>query len=262
MSKVKDNQEKTTESKSYSVIDRLESLAKIQIIDSKIDKIHTVRGELPLEVQDLEDEITGLETRIEKYKDQLAEKEQGILGKKNAIDDSRKLIVKYEEQRNNVRNNREYDSLTKEIEYQGLEIELSEKHIREFKESIEGFEKLINDNSEKLEERKKDLEQKKKELEDIIAENEKEEKHLLKVSADNKAKIDNRLLTAYNRIRSGSKNGLVIVPIERDSCGGCFNRIPPQRQLDIKMYKSIIVCEYCGRILVDQSLFDKAQEEI
>jgi len=262
MSEVKDNQEKSAESKNYSIIDKLESLAKLQLIDSKIDKIHTVRGELPLEVQDLEDEITGLQTRIEKYKNQLEEKEKAIVAKKNAIEDSRKLIAKYEEQRNNVRNNREYDSLTKEIEYQGLEIELSEKHINEYKESIIGLEKLISDNTAKLDERNKDLDTKKQELEDIISENEKEEKDLIRLSEENREKIDNRLLTAYKRIRTGSKNGLVIVPIERDSCGGCFNQIPPQRQLDIKMYKSIIVCEYCGRILVDQSIFDKAQEGI
>lgn len=262
MSKSKAEAKKSGEGQQFTVVDKLVSLAKLQIIDSKIDKIHTIRGELPLEVQDLEDELQGLETRIEKYKAQIDEKEAGIAGKKNAIKESEKLIAKYEEQRNNVRNNREYDSLTKEIDYQGLEIELSEKHIREFKESIEGLEKLVADNQEKLEERQKDLDSKKQELKEIISENEKEEKDLLKKSEESKKKIDDRLLGAYSRIRNGSKNGLVIVPVERDACGGCFNKIPPQRQLDIKMYKKIIVCEYCGRILVDDNIFDKANDEL
>ncbi|HPS62924.1 MAG TPA: C4-type zinc ribbon domain-containing protein [Bacteroidales bacterium] len=233
---------------------KLIALYNLQQVDSQIDKIRIIRGELPLEVQDLEDEIAGLETRIENYNQETEAMERSITEKKNAVKDALAMIKKYEEQQMNVRNNREYDSLTKEIEYQNLEIQLAEKRTREYqanlemkKEEIEHYEKQLND-------RKNDLEIKRNELDDIIAETEKEENELIKVSENNTQFIEERLLTAYSRIRKNARNGLAVVQIERDACGGCFNKIPPQHQLDIRMHKKIIVCEYCGRILVDDGI--------
>jgi hypothetical protein len=209
---------------------------------------------LPLEVQDLEDEIAGLETRVDNYIQETVVLDKLILEKKNAIKDSQALIKKYEDQQMNVRNNREYDSLSKEIEFQNLEIQLSEKRIREHQQSldakrveIERFQKIIQD-------RKNDLEIKNSELEDIVAETEKEENDLIQRSEENRSYIEDRLITAYTRIRKNARNGLAVVQIERDACGGCFNKIPPQHQLDIRMHKKIIVCEYCGRILVDEGI--------
>lgn len=233
---------------------RLIALYNLQQIDSQIDKIRIIRGELPLEVQDLEDEIIGLETRVDNQIQETVAMEKAINDKKNAIKDALVLIKKYEDQQMNVRNNREYDSLTKEIEYQNLEIQLSEKRIREHtggldlkKEEIERYQKQLQD-------RKNDLEIKKSELDDIIAETEKEEQDLISSSEENRAYIEERLLTAYTRIRKNARNGLAVVQIERDACGGCFNKIPPQHQLDIQMHKKIIVCEYCGRVLVDEGI--------
>ncbi len=233
---------------------KLIALYSLQQVDSQIDKIRIIRGELPLEVQDLEDEIAGIETRIENYEQETLAMERSIMDKKNAVKDALAMIKKYEEQQMNVRNNREYDSLTKEIEYQNLEIQLSEKRAREYtanleikKEEIEQFQKQLND-------QKSDLEIKRNELDDIIAETEKEENELIKVSENNKDYIEERLLSAYTRIRKNARNGLAVVQIERDACGGCFNKIPPQHQLDIRMHKKIIVCEYCGRILVDDGI--------
>ena len=233
---------------------KLIALYSLQQVDSQVDKIRIIRGELPLEVQDLEDEIAGLETRVDNYLQETIVMEKSITEKKNAIRDALALIKKYEDQQMNVRNNREYDSLTKEIEYQNLEIQLSEKRIKEYqgglelkKEEIDTFQKLLQD-------RKNDLEIKRNELDDIIAETEKEEKDLIKNSEENRQFIEDRLLTAYTRIRKNARNGLAVVQIERDACGGCFNKIPPQHQLDIRMHKKIIVCEYCGRILVDDGI--------
>ena len=233
---------------------KLIALYSLQQVDSQVDKIRIIRGELPLEVQDLEDEIAGLETRVDNYIQETIVMDKAITDKKNAIRDALALIKKYEDQQMNVRNNREYDSLTKEIEYQNLEIQLSEKRIKEFqaglelkKEEIETYQKLLQD-------RKNDLEIKRNELEDIIAETEKEEQDLIRNSEENRQYIEDRLLTAYTRIRKNARNGLAVVQIERDACGGCFNKIPPQHQLDIRMHKKIIVCEYCGRILVDDGI--------
>jgi hypothetical protein len=233
---------------------KLIALYSLQQVDSQVDKIRIIRGELPLEVQDLEDEIAGLETRVDNYIQETLVMDKAITDKKNAIRDALALIKKYEDQQMNVRNNREYDSLTKEIEYQNLEIQLSEKRIKEFqaglelkKEEIETYQKLLQD-------RKNDLEIKRNELEDIIAETEKEEQDLIRNSEENRQYIEDRLLTAYTRIRKNARNGLAVVQIERDACGGCFNKIPPQHQLDIRMHKKIIVCEYCGRILVDDGI--------
>lgn len=245
---------KKASGKETSVEEKLQALYDLQVIDSKIDKIRTIRGELPLEVQDLEDEVAGLETRIEKAEEVLATLASDVAAKKNQIEESKAAIKKYEEQQKNVRNNREFDALTKEIEFQNLEIELAEKRIKEYSATIEN-KKEVNDNSkEKLEEVKKELELKKNELDEIIAETEKDEKALQKESAKAEEVIEDRLLAAYKRVRENARNGLAVVPVERSACGGCFNKIPPQRQLDINSHKKVIVCEHCGRILVDPKM--------
>jgi predicted nucleic acid-binding Zn-ribbon protein len=233
---------------------KLIALYSLQQIDSQVDKIRIIRGELPLEVQDLEDEIAGLETRIENYLQENGALEKSVTEKKISIKDSQALIKKYEEQQMNVRNNREYDSLTKEIEIQSLEIQLSEKRIREFQQALEAKTEEINRFQSILSDRKNDLDIKKNELDDIVAETEKEENELIRNSEINRKYIEERLITAYTRIRKNARNGLAVVQIERDACGGCFNKIPPQHQLDIRMHKKIIVCEYCGRILVDDGI--------
>jgi uncharacterized protein len=233
---------------------KLITLYKLQQIDSQVDKIRIIRGELPLEVQDLEDEIAGLETRVDNYIQETVVLDKLILEKKNAIKDSQLLIKKYEDQQMNVRNNREYDSLSKEVEFQNLEIQLSEKRIREYQQSLEAKRVEIEKFQKILQDRKNDLEIKNSELEDIVAETEKEENDLIQRSEENRSYIEDRLITAYTRIRRNARNGLAVVQIERDACGGCFNKIPPQHQLDIRMHKKIIVCEYCGRILVDEGI--------
>ena len=237
-----------------SVEEKLRALFELQQIDSKIDKIRTVRGELPLEVRDLEDFVAGLETRIGNFTEELKTLEEAIVEKKNVIKEAQALIKKYETQQSKVRNNREYDSLTKEMEFQNLEIQLAEKRIKEYKANIIAKKEIAEQSDEELKSRKKDLKIKKKELEEIVAETEKEEAALLKKSKNSETIIEERLLNAYKRIRSNVMNGLGVVTVERDACGGCFNKIPPQRQLDIRMHKKIIVCEHCGRILVDAEI--------
>lgn len=237
-----------------SVEEKLRALYSLQLVDSEVDKIRTLRGELPLEVQDLEDEVAGLETRIGNLKNESMELEKSIAKKNNEIVTSQGLIKKYEEQQSNVRNNREYDSLSKEIEFQTLEIELCNKKIREFTIQVTEKKEMISDAQTNLDERQRDLENKKAELDDITRDTEKEEALLDSKSGELQTKIEDRLLTAYKRIRSNARNGLAVVRVERDACGGCFNQIPPQRQLDIKSRKKIIVCEYCGRILVDDEI--------
>lgn len=250
----------TDEAIERKIEDTLVALYQLQQHDSQIDKIRLIRGELPLEVQDLEDEIVGLETRIENYHNDIKALEKLIADKKLAIKDSENLIKKYEEQKMNVRNNREYDSLTKEIEFQSLEIQLAEKRIREYTEDLSEKKKQIEDSEIVLAERRNDLEIKKSELNDIVEETESEEKELTKISEELQSRIEERLLVAYQRIRKNARNGLAIVPIERDACGGCFNKIPPQHQLDIRMHKKIIVCEYCGRILVDSAIISNLKK--
>ncbi len=240
-----------------TVAEKLKALYDKQLIDTAIDKIKILRGELPLEVQDLEDEIEGLQTRVSKYDEDIESLEKSISGKNQEIKNAQDLIKKYEEQQNNVRNNREYDSLSKEIEFQTLEIELCEKRIREFTTQIEEKKVVIGESTGVLEERKLDLENKKKELDDIIDETKKEEEVLEKKSETLEGIIESRLTTAYRKIRANARNGLAVVPVERDACGGCFNKIPPQRQLDIASRKKIIVCEYCGRILVDSKMSEE-----
>jgi len=239
--------------------DTLLAVYELQQHDSQIDKIRMIRGELPLEVQDLEDEIVGLETRIENYHSEIKSLDKLVAEKKQAIKDSESLIKKYEEQKMNVRNNREYDSLTKEIEFQTLEMQLAEKRIREYTEGLNSKKIQIEESEAVLNERKSDLEIKKSELNDIVEETELEEKELARRSEELQSRIEDRLLIAYQRIRN-ARNGLAIVQIERDACGGCFNKIPPQHQLDIRMHKKIIVCEYCGRILVDADITAMAKK--
>jgi predicted nucleic acid-binding Zn-ribbon protein len=248
---------KSEELVEMTVAQKLKALYDKQLVDTAIDKIKILRGELPLEVQDLEDEIEGLQTRVAKYEEDIEELDKSIAGKNQEIKNAQDLIKKYEEQQNNVRNNREYDSLSKEIEFQTLEIELCEKRIREFTAQIEEKKVVIEESTGVLEERKLDLENKKRELEEIIAETQKEEEVLEKKSEELEGIIESRLITAYRKIRANALNGLAVVPVERDACGGCFNKIPPQRQLDIASRKKIIVCEYCGRILVDSQMSEE-----
>ncbi|MGB4206324.1 MAG: C4-type zinc ribbon domain-containing protein [Bacteroidales bacterium] len=244
-----------------SIENKLIALYNLQQIDSQIDRIKIVRGELPLEVEDLEDEVVGLETRISNFK----KEGEGIKAKINELEqnirNSKALLEKYSAQQMNVRNNREFESLKKEIEFQNLDIELSEKRIKEFNLSLAAKKEEISKAKQELDERRGDLDQKKKELKDIVSETEKEEE-VLKVQSENNQKvIEERLLNAYARIRKSARNGLAVVMVERDACGGCFSKIAPQRQLDIKMHKKIIVCEYCGRILVDPLIVEAAQNK-
>ncbi len=240
---------KTTQNQ--TVERKLKLLFELQTIDSKIDKIKILRGELPLQVRDLEDEVEGLETRVKNSDNEIAEFKKQIAEKKNQIKDSEQLITKYEKQQMKVRNNREFDSLNKEIEYQNLEIELSKKRIKEFKlqqnTCKEGAEKLDSEVKEKIDE----LDAKKAELDNIITDTQKEEEKLHKKSEKVGKSIEERLIKAYYRIRNNVKNGMAVAIVERDACGGCYNKIPPQRKLDIASRKKIIVCEHCGRVLVD-----------
>ena len=238
----------------FTVEQKLKTLYQLQTTLSKIDEIKTLRGELPLEVQDLEDEIAGLNTRVERIKSEIAELKTSIATKKVEIETAKASVAKYKDQQDNVRNNREYDFLSKEIEFQTLEIELCEKRIREFTEQEETKTKEVESCSHELEEREKDLEVKKNELEEIISETKQEEEKLRDKAKDLETKIEPRLLQSFKRIRKNSRNGLGIVYVQRDACGGCFNKIPPQRQLDIRSRKKIIVCEYCGRIMIDPEL--------
>jgi hypothetical protein len=247
------------EDKSVPISDKLKALFELQTVVSDIDKIKTLRGELPLEVQDLEDDITGLTTRVTNYSDDIKTLETSITNRKAAIKESEALITKYTEQQNNVRNNREYDSLNKEIEFQKLEIELSEKRIKEFAAELALKKEAIESSKTLLSERQEDLERKKAELEEITAETKIEEEKLKAKSEKIENMIEPRLLTAFKRIRKNARNGLSVVTVQRDACGGCFNKIPPQRQMDIANRKKIIVCEYCGRILVDKDILEPDQ---
>ncbi len=259
MSKANVRAQDDAEETVFSIEKKLIALYNLQQIDSQIDRIRIVRGELPLEVEDLEDEVIGLETRITNFKQEVDALKTKIAEKEQSIKDSKGMIEKYQAQQMNVRNNREFESLNKEIEYQGLEIQLAEKHIREHNLSLTLKKEEISRAKQELEERRNDLEQKKNELADIVSETEKEEKLLQVQSQNNQKVIEERLLNAYTRIRANARNGLAVVMVERDACGGCFSKIPPQRQLDIKIHKKIIVCEYCGRILVDPAIVEAAQ---
>jgi predicted nucleic acid-binding Zn-ribbon protein len=240
--------------KEITVEEKLKALYELQKAVSKIDEIKILRGELPLEVQDLEDEIIGLNTRMENFETEIADIIATISSKKIEIEESKIKIAKYKEQQDNVRNNREYDNLSKEIEFQTLEIELSEKRIREYTAGLETKQVDQKVTAEQLAERKLDLDLKKGELNEIVSETKQEEEKLREHAKEIEALIEPRLVTAFKRIRKNARNGLAVVYVQRDACGGCFNKIPAQRQLDIRLRKKIIVCEYCGRILVDQEL--------
>ena len=240
--------------KDISIEEKLRALHELQSVVSEIDKIKTLRGELPLEVQDLEDEIAGLKTRLTNLDEEIKNLDTAINNKKIAIKESQALITKYTEQQNNVRNNREFDSLSKEIEFQNLEIQLSEKRIKEFTTEMADKKELTSTSEKLLKERQEDLERKKKELQEITEETKIEEEKMKNKAEKIESFIEPRLLTAFKRIRKNARNGLAVVTIQRDACGGCFNKIPPQRHLDIASRKKIIVCEYCGRILVDKDI--------
>lgn len=234
-----------------TVASKLDALLKLQSIDSQLDQIKQVRGDLPEEVRDLEDEIAGYEVRVQKFDEEIQNLNDQIAARKQAIKDSEKLIQKYEEQQNNVRNNREFDAITKEIELQKLEIQISEKKIREAIYQIDLKGQEISGTKQRLEERSKDLQNKNGELQVIIGESEEDERKLMEERAGAEKNIEDRLLMAYTRIRGNVRNGLAVVTVKRDACGGCFNTVPPQRQADIATQKKIIVCEHCGRILAD-----------
>ncbi|AXT20681.1 hypothetical protein D7030_12125 [Flavobacteriaceae bacterium AU392] len=248
--------------KEVTVEERLRALYDLQLIDSRVDEIRNVRGELPLEVGDLEDEIEGLNTRLQKLNDSLTNIDDQIKAKKNLIEEAKTLIKKYAEQQKNVRNNREYNSLTKETEFQELEIQLAEKHIKEFKIQIEQKNEVIDENKNRLKERNEHLKHKKSELDAILAETAKEEEALLKKSDEYKKSIEERLVVAYTRIRSNVKNGLAVVAIERGASGGSFFTIPPQVQMEIASRKKIITDEHSGRILVDEILATEQREKM
>ena len=244
----------------YSVEEKLQSLYQLQTMLTEIDKIKTLRGELPLEVQDLADEIAGLTTRIEKASADVVEMSKGVAENKNTIEVSKQAVNKYQEQQDHVSNNREFDSLNKEIEFKNLEIELAEKRIREFTNAINAKKEEIENNRALVAEKQQDLEIKKSELQEIIEENRQEEERLREKCKNLELNIEPRLLQSFKRIRNNTRNGLGIVYVQRESCGGCFNKIPPQRQLDIRMRKKIIVCEYCGRIMIDPELAGVKEE--
>ena len=237
-----------------TVEEKLKALWQLQTTLSKIDEIRTLRGELPLEVEDLEDEVAGLNTRIERINAELEDLRKAIAARKADIESAKASIAKYTQQQDNVSNNRQYDLLSKEIEYQSLEIELCEKKIREANDAIGFKTQELEDGKAALEERQTDLTDKKNELEDIISETRAEEEKLRDKAKDLETRIEPRLLSSFKRIRKNSRNGLGIVYVQRDACGGCFNKIPPQRQLDVRSRKKIIVCEYCGRIMIDPEL--------
>lgn len=245
---------KKTVEKEVSVEDKLKSLYKLQSYLSEIDRIKTLRGELPLEVSDLEDEIAGLGTRINNFQLEMKQLEENNKLQKGKIETSKAKIEKYNKQLDNVRNSKEYDHLSKEIEFETLEIELSEKHIREFTQDLASLKEQIEAASKLLKEKTADLEQKKKELADIVSETKAQEEKIREKAKKTETTIDPRLLTAFKRIRKNARNGLGIVPVQRGACGGCFNKIPPQKQMDIKLGKKIIVCEYCGRIMIDPEM--------
>lgn len=253
------NEKKTSEN--LSVEERLKSLYELQTVLSEIDRIKIIRGELPIEVQDLEDDIARLHTRISNYNNDIEELRRKLVDEKNAIQDAQAKIARYKEQLDNVRNNREFDLLTKEIEFQTLEIELCEKHINEFNRAIENKKADIEKTNSDLADREHILEDKKRELDEIVSETRQDEERLREKAKELEPRIDERTLNAFKRIRKNARNGLGVVYIQRNACGGCFNRIPPQKQLEIKMHKKIIVCEYCGRIMIDPELAGIQPEE-
>lgn len=245
-----------------TVEEKLKSLYKLQVIDSKIDELRRLRGDTPLKVKDLEDEVIGLRTRKEKFDLEIQNLKKQIQDKKNIAKEAKEKHAKYTDQQSKVRNNREFEALSKQIEFEELEIQLCEKRVKEYTFEIKEKETVIEDSDKQVSERESDLEEAKKELDEIIQETEKEEKELKEIRTKIEERIEKRLLNAYIRIRKGVRNGLAVVTFQRGACGGCFNRIPPQRQIDVESHKKIIVCEFCGRILVDSEVVLTVNEEI
>lgn len=241
---------------------RLVALYTLQSVDSEIDKIKIIRGELPQAIQDLEDEIAGLETRINNFNNEIDETNKKMAAEKNEIAEHNEMIKKYQKQQDNVRNNREFEAINKEIEYKDLQIQLCDRHIKEANARIKELQQHISAAELLLENRHKELDAKKEELDDIIKETEKDEARLLSKSSEQEQYIEPRYLSAYKRIRGAARNGLAVVTIDRDACGGCFSKIPPQRQTEIRMHKKVIVCEHCGRILVDDDIAEKAKANL
>ena len=248
-----------TKTENLSVESRLRSLYELQTVLSEIDRIKTIRGELPLEVKDLEDNLEGLRTRIANFTAEIEELKVRLSQEKEKISDSQNKIARYKEQLDNVRNNREFDLLTKEVEFQTLEIELAEKHLVDFSRQIENKTAEIKSTEEKISDNEHVLGEKKAELEEIVSETRQDEERLRQPAKDLEPKIDAYTLNAFKRIRKNARNGLGVVYIQRNACGGCFNRIPPQKQLEIKLRKKIIVCEYCGRIIIDPEIAGVAE---
>lgn len=254
--------DKNKAEQSMTVESRLKSLYELQTILSQIDRIKTVRGELPLEVRDLEDQIEGLNTRINNYRQEIEELRKKTVSEKEKINEAQSKIATYKSQLDNVRNNREFDLLSKEIEFQSLEIELCEKHINEYGRVIDAKTSDIATTEANLSDQQHILTEKRAELEEIVSETKQDEEHLREQAKSLEPLVDARTLAAFKRIRKNARNGLGIVYIQRNACGGCFNRIPPQKQMEIKMHKKIIVCEYCGRIMIDPELAGVDQENV
>lgn len=253
------SKDSSTTGKEFSTADKIAALYELQQIDSRIDEINHIKGSLPLEVQDMEDAVVGAEEQIKKIASDIEGLQQAVKGKKEEIEQAKVKIAKYVEHQNAVRNNREFESIGKEIEYENLEIELFEKRIKEFNSEIKGKKVLAEEANDILKSRQAELELKRAELEGIEAESADELASLTSTADLTSVKIDERLLTAYKRIRKNTRNGLAVVVVERDACGGCFNRIPPQRRIDIEASKKVIVCEYCGRVLVSSQLAEDAE---
>jgi predicted nucleic acid-binding Zn-ribbon protein len=245
--------------KEFSVEERLTSLLTLQKIESKLDELHILKGELPMEVADLEDEITGLHTRQTRIEEEINGVTEFIEQRKNAIKEAEALIKKYEKQSGNVKNNREFEAINKEVEMQQLDVKLAEKHIKDATEEISEKAVLLEKAKKNIAVKEGVLANKKSELEKIIISNEKEEKHFNKLAGEAKEHVEPRLLASYIKIRSSYRNGLAVVPVERDACGGCFNAIPPQKQSEIRQHKKVMICENCGRILVDEELNSKVE---
>lgn len=245
--------------KEFSVEEKLTALLTLQKLESKLDEIHILKGELPMEVADLEDEITGLRSRQTRIEEEINGVTEFIEQRKESIKEAQALVKKYEKQSDNVKNNREFEAINKEIEMQQLEVKLAEKHIKDATEEISEKAVILEKAKKNIASKEGVLINKKNELEKIIAANEKEERHYNKLAAEAKSHVDSRLLTSYEKIRKSYRNGLAVVPVERDACGGCFNAIPPQKQSEIKQHKKIMICENCGRILVDDDLNNKVE---
>lgn len=248
--------------KEITVNEKLLALYKLQVIDSKIDELRRLRGDTPLKVKDIEDEIIGLKTRKDNIETDAKELNDQVSEKKNIIKDAKQKLKKYSEQQNKVRNNREFEAISKQIEYEELEIELSEKRIKEYKAQIKEKEEKLENIDNEINEKEDDYKVAKAELDDIIVDTQKDEDHLKEIRTAIEEKIEKRLLKAYLRIRKGVRNGLAVVPIYREACGGCFNKIAPQRQIDVASHKKIIVCEFCGRILVDDEIVETVEKDI